>query len=179
VILKFTYNMKKLLIISTIALTLSGCLKKADDDDITQECTYDACAVKAPALEIQYVQDYLSNNNISATQHCSGFFYTIEATGSGPTPVACSNVIVKYIGKLTDGTIFDQTTGTNVATFYLRQVIRGWTNGLPLIQAGGKMHLYIPPSLGYGSVDIKDSNGNVIIPASSILIFEVELLDAY
>ena len=45
-----------------------------------------------------------------------------------------------------------------------------------MLRAGGKMHLYIPPSLGYGPFDIKDDQGNVIIPANSILIFEVDLL---
>jgi FKBP-type peptidyl-prolyl cis-trans isomerase FkpA len=170
--------MKKLLIVSTLALVLSSCLKNKDDDG-TQQCTYDACVVKAPASEIQSVQDYLSANNLTATQHCSGLFYSIESEGSGATPAACSYVSVKYVGKFTNGNIFDQTTGSNVATFYLSEVIRGWTNAVPLIKAGGKIRLYIPPSLGYGSVDRKDSNGNVVIPANSILIFDVELLQVY
>jgi FKBP-type peptidyl-prolyl cis-trans isomerase FkpA len=37
--------------------------------------------------------------------------------------------------------------------------------------------LYIPPTLGYGSREIKDNLGNVIIPANSILIFDIELLN--
>jgi FKBP-type peptidyl-prolyl cis-trans isomerase FkpA len=170
--------MKKLLIVSTLALIFSGCLKKGGDD-FTQQCTYDACAVKAPASEIQSVQDYLTANNITATQHCSGLFYSIEMPGSGTTATACSYIAVKYIGQFTDGTIFDQTTNGNVAQFYLGQVIRGWTNGLPYLKPGGKIHLYIPPTLGYGNVDRKDGAGNVVIPANSVLIFEVELMEVY
>jgi FKBP-type peptidyl-prolyl cis-trans isomerase FkpA len=70
-----------------------------------------------------------------------------------------------YIGKLTNGNQFDAGT----ADFGLNQVIRGWTNGIPLIKQGGKIHLYIPPSLGYGN----QAQGP--IPANSILIFDVTL----
>jgi FKBP-type peptidyl-prolyl cis-trans isomerase FkpA len=169
--------MKKLLIVSLLALVLSSCMKKTDDSP--QQCTYDACSFKAPASEIQSVQDYLTTNNISATQHCSGLFYSIDVPGSGTTPEACSYVSVKYVGKFTNGNIFDQTSNGNVATFSLAEVIRGWANGVPLIKTGGKMRLYIPPSLGYGSVDRKDNAGNVVIPANSILIFDVELVQVY
>jgi FKBP-type peptidyl-prolyl cis-trans isomerase FkpA len=169
--------MKKLLIVSTLALVFTSCMKNKGDDP--QQCTYDACVVKAPASEIQSVQDYLSANTLTATQHCSGLFYSIELEGSGATPEACSYVSVKYVGRFTNGNIFDQTTGSNVAAFYLSEVIRGWTNAVPLIKAGGKIRLYIPPSLGYGNVDRKDSNGNVVIPANSILVFDVELVQVY
>lgn len=53
----------------------------------------------------------------------------------------------------------------------------GWQKGLPYIKGGGKIKLYIPPSLGYGAKDVKDDMGNVIIPANSILVFSLELTD--
>lgn len=170
--------MKKLLTVSVLALLLFNCTKNDEGGSGSQQCTYDSCSVKAPASEIQNIQTYLSTNNITAVQHCSGLFYSIETPGSGTTPTACSYVSVKYVGKLTNGTVFDQTTG-NVASFYLSQVIRGWTNGVPYIKPGGKIHLYIPPTLGYGSSDKKDASGNVVIPANSILIFDVELVAVY
>jgi FKBP-type peptidyl-prolyl cis-trans isomerase len=37
------------------------------------------------------------------------------------------------------------------------------------------MTLYIPPYLAYGAQDIKDTNGNVIVPGNSILIFDIGL----
>lgn len=169
--------MKRLLIVSTLAFILSSCMKNHGESN--QQCTYDDCAIKAPASEIQSVQDYLTANNITATQHCSGLFYSIETPGSGAIPTACSYVSVKYVGKFTNGTIFDQTTGSNVASFYLSGVIRGWTNTVTLLKPGGKIHLYIPPSLGYGNTDRKDASGNVVIPANSILIFDVELVAVY
>jgi FKBP-type peptidyl-prolyl cis-trans isomerase FkpA len=48
----------------------------------------------------------------------------------------------------------------------------GWKLGLPLIKAGGKIKLYLPPSLGYGN----SVSGN--IPANSILVFEITLVAA-
>jgi FKBP-type peptidyl-prolyl cis-trans isomerase FkpA len=148
--------LKKVVLGLVIMISFASCSKK---------CDYNSCAVVAPASEIQAVQSYLSANGIAATQHCSGLFYVIEQMGSGKKPSACERVNATYVGKLTNGSVFDQGT----ATFGLDEVIRGWTNGLPLIKSGGTIHLYIPPSLGYGS----QANGP--IPANSILIFDVAL----
>ena len=82
--------------------------------------------------------------------------------------------MINYTGLLSNGHKFDE--GKNVA-FTLGSLMEGWKKGLPLIQKGGKIKLYIPPSLGYGSSDIKDNNGAVVIPANSMLIFDISLLD--
>jgi FKBP-type peptidyl-prolyl cis-trans isomerase len=82
--------------------------------------------------------------------------------------------VVKYTGTLTTGFKFDE----NLTGFseLLGRLVIGWQKGLPLIKAGGSMSLYIPPTLGYGSQDIKNSSGAVIIPANSILIFTIQLV---
>jgi FKBP-type peptidyl-prolyl cis-trans isomerase FkpA len=150
--------MKKLLCGLMIIAFFSGCSKN--------KCDYNECAVKAPDSEIQAVQSYLSSKGITnAVQHCSGMFYVIDNAGSGKHPNACSNVNVTYNGKLTNGTSFDQGT----TSLGLDGVINGWRNGIPQIGSGGLIHLYIPPSLGYGPY----ANGP--IPANSILIFDVVL----
>ena len=41
------------------------------------------------------------------------------------------------------------------------------------------MRLYIPPALAYGSKEIKDESGKVIIPANSILVFDISLTSFY
>jgi FKBP-type peptidyl-prolyl cis-trans isomerase FkpA len=162
--------MNKRILFSLVALTslvivisFSGCLKGSN----SSTCNYDPCSYVAPAAEIQAVQSYLTANNITATQHCSGFFYKIEAAGTGIQPTACSNVDAAYIGKFTNGTTFDSSS--TPINFNLSGVIRGWTNGIPLIKEGGTIDLYIPPSLGYGS----QAYGP--IPANSILVFKVNL----
>jgi FKBP-type peptidyl-prolyl cis-trans isomerase FkpA len=162
--------MKRIFVILCSVIVVSSCSKKNDD-----MCNYDACAVAAPASEITQLEAYLSSAAITATKHCSGMYYTIDAAGAGSSATACSTVGVKYKGQLTNGTVFDQRT----SNFALNQVIEAWTKGVPLIKAGGKIRLYCPPSLGYGSQVVRDGAGNTVIPANSILIFEVELTSVY
>ena len=151
--------MKKLLLVLAMALIVgSGCSKN--------KCDYNECAIKAPDAEIQAVQAYLSSKGItSAVQHCSGMYYLIDNAGSGKHPNGCSDVNVTYKGMLTNGSTFDQGT-TDLG---LGDVITGWRNGIPRVAVGGTIHLYIPPSLGYGPY----ANGP--IPANSILVFDVTL----
>jgi FKBP-type peptidyl-prolyl cis-trans isomerase FkpA len=162
--------MKLLLVFLSAVALLSSCSKKMDN-----KCQYDPCAIAAPASEVAQLEAYLSTASITATKHCSGMYYTIVAAGSGASATGCSSVSVTYKGQLTNGTIFDQRT----SSFGLDQVIQAWTKGVPLIKAGGKIKLYCPPTLGYGSQVVRDNAGNTVIPANSILIFEVELINVY
>lgn len=163
--------LKNIALIGLISISLSGCLKGSTANDM---CSYDPCAVKASANEQQAIETYLGNNNIDAEKHCSGLYYTIETPGTGRTASVCSNITVDYTGKLTNGNQFDASSSGPV-TFLLRNVITGWKSGIPLIKEGGRIRLFIPPSLGYGNQDVKDRNGIVVIPGGSILIFDVEL----
>jgi FKBP-type peptidyl-prolyl cis-trans isomerase FkpA len=157
---------KKIVLGLFIVFFFSGCLKNKNPDS-NSACRYDPCYDKAPTGEIQAVQDYLTSHGITnAQQHCSGIFYVIENPGSGKQPTACSAVDVDYVGKFTNGNVFDQ--GTHFQT-YLSNVIQGWANGVPLLKEGGIIHLYIPPSFGYGS----QQHGS--IPGNSILVFDITL----
>lgn len=151
-----------------LGMLFSGCLKS------DKGCPYSENNTVAPASEQQQLESYLSTNSITAVKHSSGMYYQVVAPGSGAVPHLCSSVSVGYTGKLTSGSTFDQQ---NLITFDLGRVIAGWQKGLPLIQKGGHIKLYIPPSLGYGATDIKNSSGVVLIPANSILIFDVEMFD--
>lgn len=136
-------------------LSFSNCSK----DDVNQ-----------PAVDKERILQYLADQNIDAIEHESGLFYTIEEEGSGGHPNSNSEVLVKYKGYLLDGSVFDET-GDDAITFFLYNVITGWRIGIPLYQKGGKGKLFIPSHLGYGSFD------RTGIPANSVLIFEVELLN--
>lgn len=114
------------------------------------------------------ITDYIASNNLNATATGSGLYYVITTQGTGAQPNSNSTVTVKYKGYLRDGTVFDQNGG---ATFSLANVIKGWQEGIPLFKKGGKGMLLIPSALGYGA----QATGN--IPANSVLIFDIELLD--
>ena len=163
--------MQKLFFATIVILSFSGCLKSGSN---SSSCSYDACATVAPTAEINAVQSYLSANSLTAIQHCSGLFYTITQPGTGATPTVCNNVVINYEGRLTNGTVFDQSTSP--ANFPLSNLIKGWQNGLPLIKVGGSIMLYVPPSLGYGSTAVPASGTRPGIPANSILIFKIDLL---
>lgn len=156
--------MKNIVFALLFISAFTGCMK-GNVNETT--CTYNECDVKAPAAEIEQVQAYLTANGINANQHCSGMFYVIDSAGTGVAPTVCNTVVVMYEGKLTDGTTFDKST--DPISFPLTNVIVGFRNGLPLIKTGGRIRLFIPPSLGYGSTPRSS------IPANSILIFDVSL----
>lgn len=145
----------------------SGCLK---DGYNSFSCTAKIPEVDVPAAEIAQVEAYLTANNITnAVKHPTGFYYIIENEGTGSRPTVCTNVAFTYKGQLTDGTVFDQATSP--VLFPLGQLITGWQIGIPLIKTGGKIKLFLPPSLGYGNQAIPG------IPANSVLIFEVTVIE--
>lgn len=102
----------------------------------------------------------------------SGLKYVVVKEGTGARPSATDNVTVHYTGRLTDGTVFDSSVDRGEpATFPLNRVIAGWTEGLQLMQEGGKTIFYIPSELAYGKQGAPGA-----IPPDAPLIFEVELI---
>lgn len=94
--------------------------------------------------------------------------------GTGAEAVSGATVSVNYIGKLQDGTTFDQSSdhgGAFSFTLGAGQVIPGWDQGVAGMKVGGTRVLVIPPSLGYGSQAVGP------IPPNSTLIFQVQLVD--
>lgn len=164
---------KKLFLFLFISLLVAtGCKKKESP------CGFADVNVVAPASEQEALHDSLTALGIDATLAPSGFYYKINQPGDGPSPTSlCSTLAVYYRGGFLNGMAFDSTVDNKPAIFQLGQVISGWKKGLPLIKKSGDITLYIPPSLGYGSKDVKDTNGNVLIPANSNLVFSVKLLD--
>lgn len=104
----------------------------------------------------------------------SGLQYKIETEGTGIAPAMTDTVEVNYEGRLIDGTVFDSSYERGESTkFPLDRVIKGWGEGLTYIKEGGKIQLYIPSDLAYGS------RGTGPIPGNSTLIFDVELIKVY
>jgi FKBP-type peptidyl-prolyl cis-trans isomerase FkpA len=99
----------------------------------------------------------------------SGMVFRSIQEGSGISPNKTNTVEVNYRGTLSDGTEFDSN---NHIKFKLSRVIPCWTEGLQMMQLGGKAQLVCPPELAYGK---RGAGRNV--PPNATLIFEVELLD--
>ncbi|RXK55389.1 hypothetical protein ESB00_05685 [Oleiharenicola lentus] len=102
----------------------------------------------------------------------SGLGVKLITAGEGVSPTASDKVRVHYTGTLADGTVFDDTRAKGKpAQFALSQLLRGMTEGIGYLKPGGRAVLYIPPSLGYGSMRAGS------IPPVSGLTFDVELLE--
>ncbi len=155
----------KFFLILALPFLLAACSKSNNSG-----CGYTTTTAKAPAAEVTTLKAWLDANSLPYTQDSSGICYKITTAGTGAVPNVCSDVTVKYIGRTTtSSTPFDQSTAGT--TFTLGGLIPGWQIGIPLIKKGGSIILYIPPSLGYGSV----ANGP--IPANSYLIFNIDLVN--
>ena len=135
-------------------------------------CGFQNDNIIAPSSEQKVVKAYLDSIGITADLNASGFYFQIINPGSKTTPGLCSSVTVTYTGQLMNGNIFDKESDV---IFTLGSLIDGWKKGLPLIQNGGEIKLYIPPSLGYGSQPTPTLSGT--IPPNSVLIFDVKLLN--
>jgi len=100
--------------------------------------------------------------------------------GTGEEATPGSVVSVLYVGKFSDGTVFDSSEARGnvplVFTLGAQGLIPGFQIGVNGMKVGGERLMAVPPSLGYGSQDVKDSEGKVVIPANSTLIFNVKLV---
>ena len=99
----------------------------------------------------------------------SGLRYKVLKPGTGPHPTDSDVALVRYEGKLMNGTVFDkadQPTPLPVA-----RMIPGFTEGLKLMSKGAKYRFWIKPELAYGAEDRGP------IPANSTLQFDVELIE--
>jgi FK506-binding nuclear protein len=93
--------------------------------------------------------------------------------GSGPAAKKGDRVGMRYIGKLTDGKVFDSNKKGKPFTFKLGvgEVIKGWDIGVAGMSVGGERRLTIPAHLAYGS---KSMPG---IPGNSTLVFDIKCLE--
>lgn len=99
----------------------------------------------------------------------SGLRIQTVKTGEGNSPTDDDVALVAYKGALTNGTVFD---ANDHAPLPVSGVVPGFSEALKLMQRGGSYRLCIPAKLGYG-----DKSPAPTIPANSILLFTVDLLD--
>lgn len=103
----------------------------------------------------------------------SGLQYQVLHEGNGRKPSATDQVECHYEGTLINGQVFDSSYRRGeTATFGLNQVIKGWTEGLQLMQEGAKYRFFIPYRLAYG-----EGGAGASIPPFAALIFDVELIE--
>jgi peptidylprolyl isomerase len=102
----------------------------------------------------------------------SGLKYQDLKVGDGASPKPNQTVSVHYIGRLENGTEFNNSykMGKPIE-FNLGGVIPGWQEGLQTMKVGGKRRLWIPSKLAYGPMGRPPA-----IPPNANLDFDIELL---
>ncbi|WEK35092.1 MAG: FKBP-type peptidyl-prolyl cis-trans isomerase [Candidatus Pseudobacter hemicellulosilyticus] len=158
---------KPLLCLLWVACLCAGCFKKEND------CA--ARNITAPDPEVKLVAEYLAGHNIPATRHQSGLYYRTITEGSGRSPAICSSIKVNFSGTLPNGTRFE---GDNGVALNLRMMLESWRIALPLMKEGGRVILYVPPTLGYGSTgkQDKDTGAEIVAPDAPIIIYDITFL---
>ena len=131
---------------------------------------------KEKELAVKNGDMFLENNkkNSQVQVTASGLQYEILREGLGPKPGPTDRVKVHYHGTTPNGEVFDSSVDRGQpAEFGLNQVIKGWTEGLQLMNGGAKYKFFIPQELAYGA---NPQPGSIIEPYMP-LVFEVELLE--
>ena len=130
-------------------------------------------SAKQIGIDDKLLQDYIKKNNLNAQKTPSGIYYVIDKKGNGKHATAADKVKVHYKGYKLNGEKFDSSYDRNEPIdFPLSGVIKGWTEGIPMLEEGGKGTLLIPSHLAYGQ---NGPPGSKIGP-NEVLLFDVELI---
>lgn len=128
-------------------------------------------AVTAPA-PLSVVDAFLATNakQRGVVTTSSGLQYRVLTPGTDSArPTDADVTLVNYVGKLTNGTTFDQSA--RPTPMPVSGVVPGFSEALKAMSKGAKYRVWIKPSLGYGD------RATGPIPAGSVLVFDIELLD--
>jgi FKBP-type peptidyl-prolyl cis-trans isomerase FklB len=159
--------------INDVSANKKTLLSDIEANEVMMRCINQAQQAKA-APAIKAGEAFLSANKkkpgVKTT--ASGLQYEVVTQGTGPTPTATDSVVCHYRGTLIDGTEFDNSykRGEPVTFAAGGNLIQGWIEAVQLMPVGSKYKLYVPQQLGYGSNEMGS------IPAGSVLLFEIELL---
>ena len=134
------------------------------------------------------IKKYITDNHLKMITTPSGLQYVITKMGTGEKPVNGDTVGVYYVGKFTNGKLFDTNIKDEAKKGNLpvdprnpymplryplgaQGMIKGWNEGLLLLPKGTKATFILPSSLGYGD------NGYQRIGPFTPLVFDLELVD--
>ena len=132
-----------------------------------------ASAKKALDEQAAFLAKNIMDSTVKTTP--KGVQYKVLKDNTGISPKASDKVKVHYIGSLLNGTEFDNSVKRGEPLeFPVNAVIEGWQDLLQVMKEGMKVKAWIPSALAYGEAGVPP-----LIPANSLLVFEVELLKVY
>jgi FKBP-type peptidyl-prolyl cis-trans isomerase len=140
----------------------------SDTVDSDGSIKYEAAQTQINNEEFASYQSYVSEQ--------TALFGDIRV-GDGEVLEAGDTAVVTYVGRLTNGTIFDQSrtdsSNRTITPFEFEvgdnSVLTGFQQGIVGMKQGGVRRIIVPPAVGFG--DQKTDT----IPANSVLVFDVTL----
>jgi FKBP-type peptidyl-prolyl cis-trans isomerase FkpA len=106
---------------------------------------------------------------LSSVTTPGGLRFEVLEAGAGRRPVRGDAVLVIYVGRLADGTIFD--SAAQPIGLLVSGAIPGFTEALLRMNEGGRYRFVIPPRLAYGA---RGRPG--IVPPNATLDFTLSLV---
>lgn len=126
-------------------------------------------AIENERLGQAYIDSLPNKDKLTRTE--SGLYYEILAPGNADRkPQKFDRVKVNYKGTLINGTVFDESK--EPIEFAVAGVVPGMSEGLQLIGEGGKIRLYVPGNLGYGT----NVPPGAKFKPGEMLVFELEIV---
>lgn len=144
-----------------LALVVGACATaNAGPEAVPTDLTY------APELGVDFSE---------MEETSSGLWMKELSSGTGRSASTGDRIRIHYVGRLPDGTVFDSSLGGEPFEFELGAggVIRGWSQGIRGMAVGSRRLLVVRPGLGYGARGRPPT-----VPPNSVLVFEIQLLDA-
>ena len=103
----------------------------------------------------------------------SGVVVETILDGKGDTLTPDDTVLLRYTGRLPDGTVFDSIgLDQEPMTTVVSDLVAGMTEGLTHMRRGGEYRLTIPAEHAYGAAGIPG-----VIPPGSALQFDISVLE--
>jgi len=169
----------KIIRLTAIAICASGimaCNSKNNDQSQVSETTMTTETTEEPTNSPSNTSVGFVVTGKDTLSVASGLKYILVEEGKGAKPTVGKRVSVHYTGYLTDGTKFDSSIDRGQPYSFplgTGQVIKGWDEGIALLNQGSKARLIIPAEMGYGADGYPP-----LIPSNATLIFDVELVSA-
>ncbi|KAF0237104.1 MAG: FKBP-type peptidylprolyl [Prolixibacteraceae bacterium] len=124
----------------------------------------------------KYLDDIISRKNDVDTTEL-GIYYVTMKEGTGAYPKTGDTLTVGYAGYFIDGRLFDtsywhnQTDSTYTFVLGNPPMIKGWDDGMKVINKNARVQLIIPSDFAYGSA------GSGFIQPYQTLVFVIIMKD--
>lgn len=124
--------------------------------------------------DIDLIKNYAGRRGWEMEVTESGLFYEIYEQTEGKSAELGMIISINYSLSLLDGTLCYSSEKDGPKEFQLgkSQEISGLEQGVEMMRVGEKARLIIPPHLAYGLLGDEER-----IPARSIIVYEIELLN--